>query len=64
MQIWLTIAALLLPAQIRFMRLTDFQDKHEGDLTGPALEEIRSRQQILKQQLMVPPATGESTLKV
>ena len=41
------------------MRLTEFQDKHEGDLTGPALEEIKNRQQALKQQQLVPPATGE-----
>lgn len=45
--------------QIRLMKLSEFQDKHEGDLTGPALEEIKQRQQALKAQLTVPPATGE-----
>lgn len=40
------------------MKLSEFQDKHEGDLTGPALEEIKQRQQALKAQLLVPPATG------
>lgn len=40
------------------MKLSDFQEKHEGDLTGPALEEIKVRQQALKAQLMPPPATG------
>lgn len=42
------------------MKLSEFQDKHEGDLTGPALEEIKQRQQALKAQLRVPPATGKS----
>ena len=41
------------------MRLSEFHDKHAGDLTGPALMEIRHRQQALKAQMMVPPATGE-----
>ena len=41
------------------MRLSEFQDKHAGDLTGPALEEIKHRQQALKAQLMIPPVTGE-----
>ena len=43
------------------MKLSDFQEKHEGDLTGPALEEIKVRQQALKAQLMPPPATGQHT---
>jgi len=47
--------------QIRLMKLSDFQEKHEGDLTGPALEEIKIRQQALKAQLMPPPATGKHT---
>ena len=46
--------------QIRLMRLSEFQDKHAGDLTGPALMEIKHRQQALKAQMMVPPATGEN----
>ncbi len=41
------------------MKLSEFQEKHEGDLTGPALEEIKVRQQALKAQLMPPPVTGE-----
>ena len=45
--------------QIRLMKLSEFQEKHEGDLTGPALEEIKIRQQALKAQLMPPPATGK-----
>lgn len=45
--------------QIRLMRLSEFQDKHAGDLTGPALEEIKHRQQALRTQLMAPPATGQ-----
>jgi len=47
--------------QIRLMKLSNFQEKHEGDLTGPALEEIKIRQQALKAQLMPPPATGKHT---
>ena len=38
--------------QIRLMRLSEFQEKHEGDLTGPALEEIKNRPQALKAQFM------------
>ncbi len=43
------------------MKLSEFQEKHEGGLTGPALEEIKVRQQALKAQLMPPPATGKHT---
>lgn len=46
--------------QIRLMRLSEFQDKHAGDLTGPALMEIKHRQQALKAQMILPPATGEN----
>ena len=45
--------------QIRLMKLSEFQEKYEGDLTGPALEEIKSRQQAVKAQLMLPPATSK-----
>lgn len=48
--------------QIRLMKLSEFQEKHTGDLTGPALQEIKNRQQAFKVQLMPPPATGEHKL--
>ncbi|KAL3135805.1 hypothetical protein ABBQ32_007367 [Trebouxia sp. C0010 RCD-2024] len=54
----LRVQLVKIPKQIRLMKLSEFQDKHEGDLTGPALEEIKQRQQALKAQLTVPPATG------
>lgn len=44
--------------QIRSMKLLEFQETHSGDLTGPALEEIRSRHQALKLQLSAPLTTG------
>ena len=44
--------------QIRSMKLSEFQEKHEGDLSGPALEDIKSRQQAFTAQLMVPPTTS------
>lgn len=53
----LKIQLVKIPKQIRAMKLTEFQENHAGDLTGPALEEIRLRQQALKAQLMPPPAT-------
>lgn len=40
------------------MKLSEFQEKHEGDLSGPALEDIKSRQQAFTAQLMVPPTTS------
>lgn len=40
------------------MKLLEFQDKHAGDLTGPALEEIKSRHQALQLQHTAPPTTG------
>ncbi|DBB08089.1 hypothetical protein WJX82_010392 [Trebouxia sp. C0006] len=54
----LRVQLVKIPKQIRLMKLSEFQEKHEGDLTGPALEEIKVRQQALKAQLMPPPATG------
>ena len=44
--------------QIRSMKLSEFQEKHAGDLSGPALEDIKSRQQAFTAQLMVPPSTS------
>ena len=46
--------------QIRSMKLLEFQEKHAGDLSGPALEEIKSRHQALRVQVSAPPTTGES----
>ena len=40
------------------MRLLEFQEKHAGDLTGPALEEIKSRHQALTMQATAPHTAG------
>ena len=40
------------------MRLVEFQERHAGDLVGPALEEIQARRRALQGQLMPPPGAA------